>query len=73
MGRAGALKMEAQGAQNDLPKRQNDSLKLQDGAHECQDGPSQRPNGCADGPWQPNLLLKVLSEANLRATGSLRS
>ena len=73
MGHAGALTMEAQSVQNDPPKCENNPLKLQDGAHECQDGPSQRPNGCADGPWQPNLLLKVLSEANLRATGSLRS
>ena len=72
MGRAGTLKMEARGARNSTPRRQNDSRELQDEAQEHQDGASECPNGRPDEPWQLNLLLKVLPEANSGAPGSLR-
>ena len=72
LGCARTLKMEARGAQNHPQRHQNDSRELQDEAQERQDGPSECPNGCPDGPWQPNLLLKVLPKANLSAPGSLR-
>ena len=71
MGQAGALTMEARGAQNVPPRRRNDSWGLQNEALERQDGPSECPNGCPDGPWQPNLLLKALPKANLTVPGSL--
>ena len=63
--------MEAPDAQNGPPGRQNDSQELQDEAQERQDGLSECPNSCPDGPWQSNLLLKVLPEANLYVYGSL--
>ena len=50
----------------------NEPPELQIEAQERPDGPSERPNGCPNGPWQPNLLLQVLPKANLSASGSLR-
>ena len=72
MGRAGALKMKALGAQNVAQGRQKHSQELQDEAQEHQDGPSECPDDCPDGPWQPNLLPTMLPKANLSAAGSLR-
>ena len=71
MEHARAFKMEARGASNGSPSYQNDSLKLQDEAQERQDGPFECPNGCPDGPWQPDLLLEVLPNANFAIPGSL--
>ena len=65
--------MEAQGVPKDPLGRQKDSQEFQDEAPERQDEPSECPNGCPDGPWQPNLLLKVVLKANLNAPGSLRA
>ena len=56
----GTLKMEAWAVLNGLPGHQNDSRAFQNEAQERQDG----PNGCPDGPWQPNLLLEVLPNTN---------
>ena len=70
-GHAGTISMEAQGVQNDPLGRQNNSQELQDEAQERQDGPSECPNGCPDGPWQPDLLLEVLPNANFTVPGSL--
>ena len=72
IGRAGTLKMEAWCAENDSPRRQHDSRELLDEAQERQYGPSECPHDCPDGPWQPNLLLKVLPKVNLSAPGRLR-
>ena len=72
MGRAGTLKMEAPGTQNRPPMWQHDLWQLQDEAEERQDASSECPHGCPDGPWQPNLLLKVLPKANLSASVSLQ-
>ena len=63
--------MEAPDAQNGPPGRQNDSRELQDEAQERQDGPSKCPNGCPDGPWQPNLLFEVLPNTNFGVFESL--
>ena len=72
MGRAGTLKIEARDPQNGPPRRQNGSSReLPNEALERRDGISECPNGCPDGPWQSNLLLKVLPEANLYVYGSL--
>ena len=70
--RAGILKMETWGDPRRAPRHQNDFRELHDEAQECQDEPSECPDGCPDGPGQPNLLLKVLPKANLRAPGNLR-
>ena len=63
--------MEPKGVQKDSLGRQNDSQELQDEAQERQDGPFECPNGCPDGPWQPDLLLEVLPNANFTVPGSL--
>ena len=65
------LKIEAWSAQNNLPGHQNDSLRVQDEAQEWQDRPWDCPNACQDRPWQPNLLLEVLPNANFGVPGSL--
>ena len=72
IGRAGILKMETWGDPRRAPRHQNDFRELHDEAQECQDEPSECPDGCPDGPGQPNLLLKVLPKANLSAPGNLR-
>ena len=72
IGRAGILKMETWGDPRRAPRHQNYFRELHDEAQECQDEPSECPDGCPDGPGQPNLLLKVLPKANLRAPGNLR-
>ena len=72
MEHAGTLKMEARAVANGPPSRQTDSRELRDEAQGRQDEPSECPNGCPKGPWQPNLLLQVLPKANLSAPGSLQ-
>ena len=64
------LKIEAWSAQNNLPGHQNDSLRVQDEAQEWQDRPWDCPNACQDRPWQPNLLLEVLPNANFGVLGA---
>ena len=71
MARVGALAMEARGAQNAAPRHQNAPQEIQDEALERQDGSSECPNGCPDGPWQPDLLLEVFPNANFTVPGSL--
>ena len=45
-------------------RSKNEAPERPDGAFEC-------PNGCPDGPWQPDLLLEVFPNANFTVPGSL--
>ena len=71
MRRARTLKMETRTAQIAFPGHHNDSREIQDEAQEHQDGRSGCPNVCPDGPWQPNLRLEVLPDANVSVPESL--
>ena len=71
MRRARILKMETRTVQIAFPGHHNDSRGIQDEAQEHQDGPSGCPSVCPDGPWQPNLRLEVLPDANVSVPESL--
>ena len=63
--------METRTAQIAFPGYHNDSREIQDEAQEHQDGRSGCPNVCLDGPWQPNLRLEVLPDANVSVPENL--
>ena len=71
MRRPRTLKMETRTAQIAFPGHHNDSREIQDEAQEPQDGRPGCPNVCPDGPWQPNLRLEVLPDANVSVPENL--